>query len=793
MKRDIEDQTWLGDLQRWTIIAVGYFAFGKLGLLLAIEPGYATAVWPPSGIALAGILLFGYRVWPAVVVGSFLVNVSVPPDAATTEIMVKNAVVALSIGMGAGIQAVAGGALIGRFVGFDSTLDRVEEVLRFLVLAGPVACSVNASLGTTTLALAGATPASDLPFTWFTWWVGDVVGVIIFAPLILTCAAEPRALWRRRRFSVGIPMLLAFTVSIVAFFFASSTEQNRTRLEFERRADVLALSLQKGLSSYVDILHAVERFFVNSREVGPAAFGSFAQLPYERHPGIQALEWIPSVPDAQRGQFEDAARRSGYEGFQFTEREQQGQMVRAGSRGEYFPVYYVEPYAGNEMALWFDLASNPARLEALNLARDTGEPVATARITLVQEGGRQFAILVFVPVYESDERPETVDGRRANLRGFALGVFRIGDVVKASLENLDRSGVELRLYDDSAPEDARLLCVDREGVQSVEPIPDDDNVGLEWTSSFNLGSRRWSLQLVPTQEFMASRRSWDIWMVLVGGLFFTGMLGAFLLTVTGRTTRIEQLVEERTEELSEAHATLERHTRELERSNEELERFAYVASHDLQEPLRMVSSYVGLLEKRYKNRLDGDALDFIEFASDGAHRMSRLITDLLQFSRLDQKGESFQATNCEEVLDRALTKLEKEIGETETVVEREPLPMVVGDEEQLAVLFQNLIDNAIKFRAEVPPHIHISATSHDSIWQFEVRDNGIGIDPAYSDRIFQVFQRLHQRSEYAGNGIGLAMCRKIVERHDGEIWVDSEPSHGATFTFTLPKEDHGGP
>lgn len=227
---------------------------------------------------------------------------------------------------------------------------------------------------------------------------------------------------------------------------------------------------------------------------------------------------------------------------------------------------------------------------------------------------------------------------------------------------------------------------------------------------------------------------------------------------------------------------------DLTRSNQELEQFAYVASHDLQEPLRMISSYTQLLTRRYKNKLDQDADEFMEFIVDAANRMQRLINDLLAFSRLGRNNKPFQTVKCEEVLKKTLFALKKQIEEQHAQISCDSLPAVSGDEGQLAQLFQNLISNAIKFhKKDEPPKVYISARGSPSEWIFSVRDNGIGIDPQFFERIFIIFQRLHGKTEYSGTGIGLSICKKIVERHGGKIWVQSKPDLGTTISFSIPK------
>jgi light-regulated signal transduction histidine kinase (bacteriophytochrome) len=236
-----------------------------------------------------------------------------------------------------------------------------------------------------------------------------------------------------------------------------------------------------------------------------------------------------------------------------------------------------------------------------------------------------------------------------------------------------------------------------------------------------------------------------------------------------------------------AEAALRLHAEDLARSNEELQQFAYVASHDLQEPLRMVASYTQLLARRYRGKLDADADEFIAYAVEGVNRMQRLIQDLLTYSRVGTRGREFKPCETAPVVRRVVENLQTMLDETKGEVKVGPLPAVLADESQLTQLFQNLLANALKFHGQVPPYVEVAAEPQGrDTWRFTVRDNGLGIDPQYFERIFIIFQRLHGREEYPGTGIGLAICKKIVERHGGRIGVESRPGEGSTFWFTLP-------
>jgi signal transduction histidine kinase len=260
-----------------------------------------------------------------------------------------------------------------------------------------------------------------------------------------------------------------------------------------------------------------------------------------------------------------------------------------------------------------------------------------------------------------------------------------------------------------------------------------------------------------------------------------------------KNAELERLIAERIkaeDDVRTLNAELEQRvgerTRELSRSNDELRQFAYVASHDLQEPLRTVASYAQLLAKRYRGKLDADADEFIRYMVEGVTRMHTLLNDMLAYSRVTEtKDKVLLPANTEGVLKSATMNLEASIRETSAEVTHDPLPTVLGDEIQLTQVFQNLISNAIKYRSDDPPRIHISAEQQNEQWTFSVQDNGMGIDPQYSDRIFGIFKRLHGR-ELPGTGMGLAICKRIIERHRGRIWVESGPGKGSIFRFTLP-------
>jgi signal transduction histidine kinase len=320
---------------------------------------------------------------------------------------------------------------------------------------------------------------------------------------------------------------------------------------------------------------------------------------------------------------------------------------------------------------------------------------------------------------------------------------------------------------------------------------------LQRTISEPIRSLAWTTKMVRVDKnysIRAVKRSEDELGLLIEG--FNDMLQEIQrrdIALQQAHDDLEKRVDERTRELqlevldrTRAERELASRAEELARSNSELQRFAYVASHDLQEPLRMVASYTQLLARRYKGKLDADANDFINFAVEGATRMQQLIKDLLAYSRVSATEKALVLVDANLICKEALFNLRKAIEDSHATLTIGPLPQILADASQLGQVFQNLVSNAIKYGAKAKPEVRISAQQSGEHWRFSVQDNGIGIEPQYFERIFQMFQRLHTREQYSGTGIGLTICRKIVERHGGKIWVESHPGKGSTFLFSIP-------
>jgi PAS domain S-box-containing protein len=382
-------------------------------------------------------------------------------------------------------------------------------------------------------------------------------------------------------------------------------------------------------------------------------------------------------------------------------------------------------------------------------------------------------VLVTAAIRDITERRRIEDALRLNEERFRLIVSNVKDYANIML---DTEG---------------LIVSWNQGAERIKGYRAEEIIGQHFSRFYcaeDLRNGVPALELKQASE--AGRFEGEGWRVRKdGSRFLANIVITALHDEKGRLRGFGKITRDITER-RQAEEALMKTMAELKRSNEELGQFAYVASHDLQEPLRMVASYTQLLAQRYKGRLDSDADEFIGYAVDGCKRMQRLIQDLLSYSRAGTNIATPRKISVERTLEEAITNLQVAIKESGAVVTHDPLPAIVTDDAQVVQLFQNLIGNAIKYHGAEAPHVHVSATNNAGHeWIFSVRDNGLGIEPLYFEKIFILFQRLHGQEEFEGTGIGLAMCRKIADRLGGRIWVDSQPMHGSTFFFALPAGD----
>tara|TARA_R110000744_G_scaffold50709_9_gene109503 strand:+ start:8296 stop:11301 length:3006 start_codon:yes stop_codon:yes gene_type:complete len=697
----------------------------------------------------------------------------------------------------------------------------------------------------------------------------------------------------------SIPILvgvIGVAASISAFMIESNL--NRSAIEkdliFESKEKVKTIS--KSIDLNLQILDAVKAFYNASDYVSRQEFNAFVTPLMSNYENIKAIEWVPYITHEQRQAYEQQARTDGIIDFTLTEINATGNMVLANERDSYLPVYYVEPFEGNERAMGLDNGANKERLNTINKAKNSADKIATGRINLVQTTGEAADILVFNAVFDQ-KAVGGKDDSTSNFLGLAVLVLNVGDIVAETVMEDEGS---LFLY--------------------VEDITEVDNIErLYGTSAQN----SWFSH---SEIIAVAGRSWHIethtnttktplmlsaWLLLIASLAVTALITFSITHLIRRREVVEQLVVSRTISLIESEeqhravvenavdglltidefGVIEKYNRAAERifgysadeiigknlkilmpttdhndqdiylddyrdtgikkdigadrkvkgrrkdgsifpidlsvsemtigntrklsgivrdvtervklekerekfiekltdSNEELARFAYVCSHDLQEPLRMVRSFSEMLQDHLADSLKDDAKGqkYFSFVIDGAARAQLLITDILSYSSISSDTQMFENVDMEGIV----TMIKQDLLDPSTGKKGEitfdPLPILQGNKTQLFQLCQNLLSNGLKYqKLDATPHVHIGVEESDTHWLFMFKDNGIGMEDRHLKKIFEVFQRLHGRKQYAGTGVGLSICKKVVERHNGVIWVESEVNVGSTFYVKLLK------
>lgn len=519
----LQSQT-LREIRNGFFLAAAYILGGKLSLILAVPPGYASPIFPPAGIAVAAAFIGGKRTLPWVFLGSALLNlwVGYSPE---HPYSVTSVIAALIIALASMLQAATGGWTLRRFIGYPSSFDNVRDVGLVLLLS-PAICLVSSTLSVSGLSELDILAVEAFGTNWFTWWIGDTLGVIVLMPMILAFAGEPRLLWRRRIVTVAIPMLLAFCIVVFLFVQASKWEHEESMHEFQIRTQQLADTIEARFEEQASLLEEVVGFLSHdlAKPVTREEFRRVLEKSLTRFPMVQAVEWAPRIEHAQRARFEAEQQRT-LPGFQIREQDAAGRLKPAGRRAYYYPDTYVEPIQPNRKAVGLDLTSSPERRAALSATVTQGVPVATSPLRLVQENSHQVGILLMLKISEGGNAP-----------GVALTVLRVSDFIEGILPD-DRSSFHLQLTDQAAQ-------------QRVYGGLDESGPRTMFAQSLTFGTRQYLLQIQPTVEYLEQHRGWQSWTVLVVELLSTGLLGAFLLLGTGYTARVEAQVIERTDSLT---------------------------------------------------------------------------------------------------------------------------------------------------------------------------------------------------------------------------------------------------
>jgi signal transduction histidine kinase/DNA-binding NarL/FixJ family response regulator len=573
-----------------------------------------------------------------------------------------------------------------------------------------------------------------------------------------------------RRAPAMFALIIGGVLSLVMAGVLRDAEHREVRQGVRQVAQDRVEVLRGQVMRSMEVLHAIASLYAARGEVTRGEFRDFVADALSRQPELQALAWDPRVPGADRAAWEERARTEGFPGFHFTEQEHEGVIVPAAPRGEYFPVYFLETLQRNQPAFGLDVAAEPRRRAALEQARDTGEPAATAPIRLAQETGSQRGFLVFQPLYRRP--PTTLEERRSLLTGFAVAVFRIGDLVDASLRSAGAKGITVTITDNA------------ENDVIYQQSEDATAIDNDWSTDFEIAGRHWTLNFRPTLTFEGVRFYWQSWSVLAVGLVITMLLAAYLWSYYRRAA-----------EIAHSHETLrgEVETRKqaedaAEAANRAKSEFLANMSHEIRTPLNAVFGYSQILLRDVAlHPFHRDALTTISNSSD---HLLRLINEILDLSKIDAGRMELEAAEFDlAALVHDLTALfhqrceEKQLGLRVEGLEGVRFQPVRGDAGKLRQVLINLIGNAVKFTQR--GRVILRLGREEDAWTFEVSDTGPGIPADAQRAIFEPFQQGPNTRGSGGTGLGLTIARRQVELMGGQLEVRSEPGVGSNFFFTV--------
>ena len=523
------------------VVAVIYVALGLVTLSLAQMSGLASPVWPPAGVAFAAALHWRWRALPGVFIGSSGVNGLWLARLAEPE--PQNWLVAAAIGVGAALGAAAGATLVHRFAGPIRRLDTPRAVLLTLVLGALLATTIAPTVGVTAQLMTGLLSAGQAAIGWLTWWVGDAIGVIVCAPLVLMLLPSQATYWSGRRWKIAVPSLLIFGIVMAAIVQNFAREQTRMDNALQQLGVQAATDLSSNIALHQEVLEGLRSLEAASDTVTEVEFDAYTTGVLARFPNLHALSWNPLVKQSDLATFEVRQRtQPGRENFTVTERDADGDLRPVSPRPAYVVVTYIEPIASNRSAVGFDIYSTPTRAVAIDTARDSGLPTATGPIDLVQGSGMQKGMLALLPVYEGGSDPGSTSARQASLRGFSVGVYRLGDLLAETFRGARWDSVEMELVDVSDPENP-IVIADMPAREVAEP-EQVRTAPTASTSRLDVYGRTWELTVRPTSAALTDGRSGVLAVLLLAALAVTLLLEAFLLVLSGMESLAGRLMSE---------------------------------------------------------------------------------------------------------------------------------------------------------------------------------------------------------------------------------------------------------
>ncbi|MBH1970739.1 response regulator [Moraxellaceae bacterium AER2_44_116] len=768
------------------LLAMSYFLTGKVGVLLAAPPGYATIVWPASGIALGWILLFGKRLLAGIVLGSFAVNMTVVAKNAGVDIFEVSWTIPLLIAGGAAVQAWLGTRLIQHYLPSFLAFDAPHIVIKTLMLGGTVATLFNAMWSTAILYGFGALRTDLCLQNGLTWWIGDSIGVWIFTPLVLIWGLAPPFYDRVRALIVTVVSCGAFVLAAAAFLLATELEKAERAGSFQVSGERVVGQMRQHFAEYDQFSILLRGFFNSSEFVSRSEFQQFVAEWTKKHPEVQAVEWALLIGEEERVVWQQRVSSEMGLPIHISEKSPNEQLplVPALERREYLPLEYIEPLPKNQGMLGFDALTHQGSKAFLQQVVAYGNPMLSPPRKLIQSTIQRPAALLYTPVYK---KPIPAHPTWADVQGFVVVVLKSDEVLASLTKDIIPSGQSVLVTDKKTG----MVLYGHRPNENLFNIA--QQMGLSYTSTFNVGQQVWRVEMWPMTQKIATYSSWLTWMVLIIGLIGTSIAVSYTLVSTGHYQYLEHEVAQQTQILRLQNAELAAARIEADRANAAKGLFLANMSHEIRTPMNGVLGMTDLLQT---TELNVQQQQFVQVLHLSGKALLHIINDILDYSKVEAGKMEIEHLDmdletllleCASIF--ALTAEEKNIDFLAFIETNAPV-FIQSDPTRLRQILLNLLSNAFKFTHH--GHIHLRVQTQlvqgQSNIQFVVSDTGIGMTKEQKDRLFQAFTQADSSTtrQFGGTGLGLSISKRLVDLMHGQMTVESHIGEGTTFTVTLP-------